>query len=56
MNLLQTLFPNTMDKIPEFLESIAETLQMTAVSGVVSFALGHVLGIVLTVTKKGRDT
>lgn len=53
MNLLQTLFPNTMDKIPEFLESIAETLQMTAVSGIVSFALGLVLGIVLTVTKKG---
>ena len=49
--LLETLFPNVMTKLPEFYESIWETLQMTAQSGIIIFFLGLFLGIVLTVCK-----
>ncbi|MEA4919925.1 MAG: methionine ABC transporter permease [Clostridiaceae bacterium] len=54
MSILYVLFPNTMDKIPQFLESIVQTFQMVALSGVISFIIGMVLGVVLTVTKNGN--
>lgn len=54
MSILYTLFPNTMDKVPLFFESIMQTFQMVALSGVISFIIGMVLGIVMTVTKKGN--
>lgn len=50
---LTSLFPNVLSKLPDFYESIYDTLIMVGWSGSISFILGLVLGIVLTVTKKG---
>ncbi|WP_019230413.1 methionine ABC transporter permease [Sedimentibacter sp. B4] len=50
---LSSLFPNVLSKLPDFYESIYDTLIMVGWSGSISFILGLVLGIVLTVTKKG---
>ena len=50
---LRIIFPNLMDKLPQFYQSIGETLLMTAWSGVIIFVIGLFLGIVLTVTKQG---
>ena len=53
MNILYQFFPNTMDKTTEFFESILQTLQMTAAAGAVSFFLGLLFGLLLTLTGKG---
>lgn len=50
--IVNTYFPNVMTKLPDFYESIEETVQMVVRSGWISFAIGLVLGILLTVTKK----
>lgn len=50
--ILNTYFPNVITKLPDFYESIEETVQMVVRSGWISFAIGLVLGILLTVTKK----
>nr|WP_315023413.1 methionine ABC transporter permease [uncultured Aminipila sp.] len=50
--LLNTYFPNVITKLPDFYESIEETVQMVVRSGWISFVIGLVLGILLTVTKK----
>lgn len=50
---LSSLFPNVLSKLPDFYESINDTLIMVGWSGSISFILGLVLGIVLIVTKKG---
>lgn len=52
-DLLRTLLPNVMEKLPVFFESIVETLVMTGWAGAIAFVLGSVLGVVITVTKKG---
>lgn len=49
---LETYMPNVMSKLPDFYESILETLEMIVKAGVVIFFVGLFLGIVLTVTKK----
>lgn len=49
---LISFFPNVMSKLPDFYESIFDTLLMVGWSGSISFILGLILGIVLTVTKK----
>lgn len=41
-----------MSKVPDFFESIHETLIMVAWSGSISFIIGLLFGIVITVTKK----
>lgn len=51
--LLNTYFPNVITKLPDFYESIAETVQMVVRSGWISFAIGLVIGVLLTVTKRG---
>ncbi|MGN0142266.1 MAG: methionine ABC transporter permease [Roseburia sp.] len=51
--IFNTYFPNLSQKLPEFYESIAETLQMTLWSGVISLILGTVFGILLVVTRPG---
>lgn len=51
--LLIRLFPNVMSKLPDFYESIYETFIMVGWSGSISFVIGLLLGIMLTVTKKG---
>lgn len=53
MQIFQTVFPNLVDKIPEFYESFMQTLFMTGFSGIISLVFGLLLGITLTVTKKG---
>jgi len=53
MQLFQSLFPNLVDKLPEFYDSFVQTLFMTGFSGVISLVLGLFIGITLTVTKKG---
>ena len=51
--LLEKIFPNTMDKIPEFGKSIVDTLIMLGISGVISFFLGVFFGVILVITQKG---
>jgi D-methionine transport system permease protein len=50
---LINLIPNVMQKLPVFYQAIWDTLIMAAWSGVVSFLLGLILGIVITVTRPG---
>lgn len=50
---LNNLIPNVMNKLPEFKQSILDTLKMLGWSGSISFVIGLALGIVLIVTKKG---
>lgn len=45
--------PNVASKWPVFFRSIAETLAMVGISGAISFSLGLLFGIVITVTKPG---
>lgn len=49
--LLNTLIPNIMDKLPSFYKAIVDTLVMVLWSGAISFVLGLFLGVVITVTK-----
>jgi len=53
MQLFQSLFPNLVDKLPEFYNSFVQTLFMTGFSGIISLVLGLFIGITLTITKKG---
>jgi len=53
MAILESWFPHVMDKPDKFLESIEETLIMTGWSGALMLVFGLVLGVMLTVTKKG---
>ena len=50
---LRTLMPNVMARLPELYRSIDETLYMTGVAGIVSFMVGIVCAVILTVTKHG---
>lgn len=52
--LLNDFIPNVMNKLPAFYQSIEETLLMTAWSGIVSFIVGLILGVTITVTKPGN--
>ena len=51
--LLVDLMPNVMSKLPVFGKSIIDTMVMVAWSGIISFAVGMVIGIGATVTKSG---
>ena len=53
MQLLQSIFPNLVDKLPEFYDSFMQTLFMVGFSGIISLVLGAFIGVTLTVTKKG---
>lgn len=50
---LNSIIPNVMTKLPEFYQSIGDTLQMVVRSGIISFVLGLIFGILITVTKRG---
>ena len=50
---LNSIIPNIMNKLPDFYESIVDTLKMLGWSGSISFVLGLFLGVVLIVTRKG---
>lgn len=51
--LLNRLLPNVSEKWPEFYLAILQTLQMLLISGMISFILGLLIGILLLVTKRG---
>ncbi len=51
--LLEKLIPNLLDYEDLFWKACIETLEMFFISGIISFFLGLVLGVILTVT--GRD-
>jgi D-methionine transport system permease protein len=51
-DLIDILIPNVVTKVPELIKSFWQTLYMMGLSGVISFALGMIFGITLTVTKK----
>ena len=53
MELLNTVFPNLMQKLPEFYQAIIDTFVMVGISGSISFILGIIFGVVLIVTKPG---
>ncbi|NLK74063.1 MAG: ABC transporter permease [Clostridiales bacterium] len=50
---LYEIIPNVMDKPQELWKSTQQTLYMTFYSGVISFAIGLILGIVLIITGPG---
>lgn len=51
--LLSELIPNVMKRLPVFYGAITDTLLMVVWSGAISFVLGLILGILITVTKPG---
>ena len=51
--LLTNWFPHVMERLPEFYKAIGDTLLMVAWAGAISFVLGLLLGVLLTVTKPG---
>ena len=51
--LLISLMPNVMSKLPVFGKSIIDTLVMAIWSGMISFVIGMILGVSATVTKPG---
>lgn len=52
--LIKKLLPNVVDKIPELVKAVIDTLYMIGVAGAISFIFGLILGIILVVTKKGN--
>ncbi|MEA5017792.1 MAG: methionine ABC transporter permease [Erysipelotrichaceae bacterium] len=53
-DLFIQMFPNMLGKGVEYTRGIIQTLQMMLYSGVLSVLFGLVIGVVLTVTNKGR--
>ena len=53
-DLINNLLPNVVTKVPELIKCTWQTLYMMGSSGSISFFLGMIFGIVLTVTKKGN--
>ncbi len=52
MELLEKLIPNVLDYQDKFWTACIATLEMFAISGIISFFLGLFIGVVLTITKK----
>ena len=50
--LLEKLSPNVIDYQDKFFTACIATLQMFAISGIISFCLGLLVGVILTITKK----
>ena len=50
---LNNVIPNVVNKFPDFLDAIRDTLIMVGWAGSIAFVLGMILGIVITVTKPG---
>ena len=51
--LLEKLIPNVLDYQDKFFDACIATVQMFAISGIISFFLGLFVGVILTITKKG---
>lgn len=52
MQLLEWLFPNLVNKMPEFYESIIDTFIMVGISGFAAYSIGLFLGVLLTISQK----
>lgn len=52
--VIANLIPNVIQRFPELIKCFEQTLYLIAFSGIVSFVIGMVLGVVLTVTKPGN--
>lgn len=52
IELLQKIMPHVVEKYPELIKCTIQTLQMVFQSGSISFCIGLVFGIILTVTRK----
>lgn len=50
---LESIMPNVIAYWDKFVESLAATLQMFLISGIITFILGAFFGVVLTITRKG---
>lgn len=50
--LLEALLPNLITRVPEFLKSIGDTVTMVLISGAISFVLGLIFGVAVTVTRR----
>lgn len=53
MQWLVNLFPNVAVRADEFFQSIVETLIMVGITGVISFVLSLVIGVLLLTTRRG---
>ena len=51
--IIETILPNVASHPERFLNGLLETFIMTSWSGAISFVLGLLIGITITVTKKG---
>ena len=49
---LEWLFPNLVNKMPEFYESIVDTFIMVGISGFLAYSIGLLLGVLLTISQK----
>lgn len=47
------IIPNVMARLPDFFDAIGDTLLMVVWSGAISFVLGLILGVLITVTRPG---
>lgn len=52
MEWLKSIAPNLVAYSKNFIESCEQTFQMLLLSGIISFAIGLLLGVILTITKK----
>lgn len=53
LDLLQSIMPNIMVRLPDFFQAIIDTFIMLIVVGVISFVIGTLFGVILIVTRKG---
>lgn len=51
--ILSSLIPNVMGKLPTFYQAVGDTVVMVLWSGAISFLMGLCLGVVLIVTRPG---
>lgn len=52
IEFLQKIMPHVVEKFPELITCTIQTIQMVCESGLISFCIGLIFGIVLTVTRK----
>jgi D-methionine transport system permease protein len=52
-NLIKALAPNLATKFPELIKCFWQTLHMMALTGLIAFSIGIVLGVIMTITRKG---
>ncbi|GHV76797.1 ABC transporter permease [Spirochaetia bacterium] len=51
--LIQALLPNMVNKVPELIKCFWQTLHMMALTAFFAFSIGIVLGVIMTITRKG---